>query len=34
MKSDVKEMTMSKQETTHVIGVQHVGLSARDRGWP
>jgi catechol-2,3-dioxygenase len=23
-------MTMSKQETTHVIGVHHVGLSARD----
>ena len=25
-----KGMTMSIQETTHVIGVRHVGLSARD----
>jgi catechol-2,3-dioxygenase len=30
MRSDAKEMTMSKQETTHVIGVHHVGLSASD----
>ena len=30
MSSEAKEMTMSKQETTHVIGVHHVGLSARD----
>ena len=30
MKSEAKEMTMSKQETTHVIGVHHVGLGARD----
>jgi catechol-2,3-dioxygenase len=30
MRSEAKEMTMSKQEATHVIGVHHVGLSARD----
>jgi catechol-2,3-dioxygenase len=30
MRSQEKEMTMSEQETTHVIGVHHVGLSARD----
>ena len=30
MRSQAKEMTMSKQETTDVIGVHHVGLSARD----
>ena len=30
MRSEAKEMTMSKQETAHVIGVHHVGLSARD----
>ena len=30
MRSEAKEMIMSKQETTHVIGVHHVGLSARD----
>ena len=30
MRSEAKEMTMSKQETSHVIGVHHVGLSARD----
>ena len=30
MSSEAIEMTMSKQETTHVIGVHHVGLSARD----
>jgi catechol-2,3-dioxygenase len=30
MRSEAKEMTMSKQETTHVIEVHHVGLSARD----
>ena len=30
MRSEAKEMTMSTQETTHVIGVHHVGLSARD----
>ena len=30
MKSQAKEMTVSKQKTTHVIGVHHVGLSARD----
>src|SRR6516164_1480162 len=30
MRSEVKEMNVSKQETPHVIGVHHVGLSARD----
>src|SRR6516162_11836607 len=30
MKSQAKEMTVSKQKATHVIGVHHVGLSARD----
>ena len=30
MRSEAKEMMMSEQETTHVIGVHHVGLSARD----
>jgi catechol-2,3-dioxygenase len=30
MRSNAKDLTMSKQETTHVIGVCHVGLSARD----
>ena len=30
MSSEAKEMTMSQQGTTHVIGVHHVGLSARD----
>jgi catechol-2,3-dioxygenase len=30
MSSEAKEMTMAKQETTHVMGVHHVGLSARD----
>ena len=30
MSSEAKEMTMSQQGTTLVIGVHHVGLSARD----
>ena len=30
MRSEAKEMTMCKQETTNVIGLHHVGLSARD----
>jgi hypothetical protein len=30
MRSQAKEMTMSEKETTRVIGVHHVGLSARD----
>jgi catechol-2,3-dioxygenase len=30
MRSEAKEKTMSKQEITHVIGVHHVGVSARD----